>query len=173
MTFLLSALFIFLARVIDMSLGTLRILMLMRGRSLNASLIGFFESLLYIAALGEVIKRLDNPLNMVFFAGGFAAGNFVGSFIEERIALGYVNVQVISVEAHETLQTTLREAGFGVTSLDCCGKDGMHHILYILLRRRDLDRLIKLINAEDPRAFVSIFDARKILGGFFPPRKSK
>lgn len=173
MPFVLSGLFIFLARVADMSLGTLRILMLMRGRSLHASLIGFIESLLYITALGEVIKRLDNPLNLVFFAAGFAAGNFVGSFIEERIALGYVNVQIISVESYNTLQTTLRNAGFGVTSVECCGKDGVHHILYVLLRRRDLTRLMKLISSEDQKAFVSIIDARKILGGFFPPSKSK
>lgn len=171
--FLVSGLFIFLARVADMTLATLRILLLMRGRSLYASLIGFVESLLYIIALSEVIKRLDNPFHLVFFAAGFATGNYVGSFIEERIALGFVTAQIVSLDCYETLQKTLRNAGFGVTSVEGCGKDGIHHILYVLLKRRDLPRLMRLISCEDEKAFVSIVDTRKILGGFFPSRKSK
>ncbi|RJX29469.1 MAG: DUF2179 domain-containing protein [Dethiobacter sp.] len=173
MPFVLSGLFIFLARVADMSMATFRILMLMRGRSLTASLIGFVESLLYIVALGEVLKRLDNPLNMVFFAAGFGVGNYVGSRIEERIALGYVNAQIISIECYDTLQTRLREAGFGVTTVEGCGKDGVHQILHVLLKRRDLPKLMRMISSEDQKAFVSIIDTRQIIGGFFPARKSK
>ena len=173
MPFVLSGLFIFIARVADMSMATLRILMLMRGRSVIASLIGFMESLLYIVALGEVLKHLDSPFNMVFFAAGFAVGNFVGSRIEERIALGYVNAQIISVGSYDTLQTALRDAGFGVTSVEGHGKDGIHHILHVLLKRRDLHKMMKMVSSEDQKAFVSIFDTRQIFGGFFPAHKSK
>jgi len=173
MPLVLGGLFIFFARVADMSMATFRILLLMRGRSLAASLIGFIESGLYIIALSEVIKRLDHPLNMVFFAAGFAVGNYVGSFIEERIAVGYVNVQIISMEYYEKLQNRLREEGFGVTSVEGCGKDGLHQILHVLLKRRDLPKLMKMINTEDKKAFVSVIDTRKIMGGFFPKRKAK
>ena len=173
MAFMLSGLFIFLARVADMSMATFRILMLMRGRSVIASLIGFMESLLYILALGQVLKHLDSPINMVIFSAGFSVGNFFGSRIEESIALGYVNAQIISVSCHDTLQETLREAGFGVTTVEGHGKDGVHHILHIMLKRRDLHKMMQMVGARDQKAFVSIFDTRQIFGGFFPAHKSK
>jgi uncharacterized protein YebE (UPF0316 family) len=168
-----SGLLIFLARVLDMSLATFRILMLMRGRSLLASTIGFLESGIYLLALSQVMQNLDSPLNMILFAAGFAVGNYVGSNIEERIALGYVNVQVISVDRYETLQAQLREEGFGVTSVEGSGKDGLHYILYILSKRRDLPKLMEMINNEDQKAFIFAVDTRKNLGGFFPMHKSK
>lgn len=168
-----SGLFIFLARVTDMSLSTFRILMLMRGRSLLASLIGFLESGIYILALSQVMQHLDHSINMVFFAAGFAVGNYVGSSIEERIALGYVNLQVISVDCHDTLQSRLRDEGFGVTVVKGSGKDGMHYILYVLCKRRDLPKLMKLINNTDEEAFTCVVDTRKILGGFFSQPKAK
>ena len=150
MAFMLSGLFIFLARVADMSMATFRILMLMRGRSVIASLIGFMESLLYILALGQVLKHLDSPINMVIFAAGFAVGNFVGSRIEESIALGYVNAQIISVSCHDTLQETLRE-GFGVTTVEGHGKDGVHHILHIMLKDA-IYKMMQMVGARDQKA---------------------
>lgn len=171
MSFVFSGLFIFFARVADMSLATFRILMLMRGRSLTASLIGFVESLLYIGALSTVLKRLDNPFHMVFFAGGFAVGSYVGSRIEERIALGYVDAQIISVDCYESLQTKLRDEGFGVTCVEGRGKDGVHQILHVLLKRRDLPKMMRIVSDEGQKAFISVIDTRKIIGGFFPKRK--
>lgn len=168
-----SSIFIFLARVIDMSLATFRILMLMRGRSLLASLIGFLESGIYILALSQVMQHLESPFNMVLFAAGFAVGNYVGSSIEERIALGYVNLQVISLDCYETLQSQLREEGFGVTAVEGSGKDGRHYILYVLSKRRDLSKLMKMINRTDEKAFTCIVETRKIFGGFFPHSKAK
>ncbi|MGI5823659.1 MAG: DUF2179 domain-containing protein [Dethiobacteria bacterium] len=168
-----SGLLIFLARVTDMSLATLRILMLVRGRSLLASTIGFLESIIYLLALSQVVQNMNSPLNIVLFAAGFAVGNYVGSRIEERIALGYVNVQVISVDRHESLQAQLRDEGFGVTSVECSGKDGLHNILYILAKRRDLPKLMTRVNQEDQKAFIFAVDTCKNLGGFFPIHKAK
>ncbi len=156
-----------------MSLATFRILMITRGRSFLAAMIGFFEAALYITALSQVVNRLDNPLNLFIYAAGFAVGTYTGSVIEDRIALGHVNVQIISVEFHDRLQDILRENGFGVTTVEGCGKDGKHNILYVLLKRRDLPRLMRLIDSEDKRAFISVMDTRKIIGGFFPRRKAK
>lgn len=164
---------IFLARVVDVSLATMRILFLMRGRSVIAALVGFVEAGLFIFALGEVVKRLDEPINMVFFAAGFAAGNYVGSLVEEYIAIGYVNVQVISLHCYEGMETRLREAGYGVTAVEGCGRDGTHQILYILTKRKQLPRLTEIIQQEDEKAFVTIMDARKIIGGYFSRKKSK
>lgn len=164
---------IFIARIVDVSLATLRILFLMRGRGINAALVGFVEAGVFILALSEVVKRLDEPVNMVFFAAGFAAGNYVGSLIEEYIAVGFVNVQVISLQCCDGMETRLRQAGFGVTSVEGCGRDGTHPILYILIKRRELPRLIEIIQQEDQQAFVSIMDTRRIVGGYFNRKKSK
>ncbi|HHU76353.1 MAG TPA: DUF2179 domain-containing protein [Firmicutes bacterium] len=156
-----------------MSLATLRILMVFRGRAILAALIGFVEASCYITALSQVVKHVDNPINLLFYAGGFATGTYIGGMIENFIALGYVNVQIISVEFEGQLQELLRENGFGVTEVEGSGKDGTHNILYVLLKRRDLPRLMKLIEGEDKKAFISVMDTRKIVGGFFPRRKAK
>ena len=103
-----------------MSLATLRILMVFRGRNIIAALIGFAEASLYITALSQVVRHVDNPINLLFYAAGFAAGTYTGGIIEDFIALGYVNVQIISVEFHSQLQDLLRENGFGVTKVEGC-----------------------------------------------------
>jgi uncharacterized protein YebE (UPF0316 family) len=95
----------------------------------------------------------------------------VGSRIEERIALGYVDAQIISVDCYESLQTKLREEGFGVTCVEGRGKDGVHQILHVLLKRRDLPRMMRMVSEEDEKAFISVIDTRKIIGGYFPKRK--
>lgn len=92
MPMILTALFILLARVIDVSLGTIRILLLMQGSRLYAAIIGFFEFLIYIFILGTVVQHLDNPLNLITYSLGFALGNFIGSLFEEKIAIGHVTV---------------------------------------------------------------------------------
>ncbi|MDW7650913.1 MAG: DUF2179 domain-containing protein [Bacillota bacterium] len=165
--------FIFFARVSDVSLSTLRILMLMRGRSVSAALIGFFEVIIYILALARVIDSLDDPVRLVVYALGFAAGNFVGSNIEERLAMGFATAQVISLNKSEEMAEMAREQGFGVTVLEGCGREGTHRILHILLRRKDLPCFLALVRKTDSQAFVSVMDTRKILGGYFTKIKAK
>lgn len=170
---ILGLLFIFLARVLDMGLATIRILMLMRGKSLNAAFIGFFESAIYILALREVILNLDSPVRIGVYAMGFAAGNYVGSMVEERMAVGFATVQVISLTCTDTLVEELRKEGFGVTVIEGCGKEGLHEILSVLVRRKDLSRLMNIVNKMDANAFVSVMDTKKIVGGFFARKKDK
>ncbi len=173
MELIFSYLFIFFARVTDVSLSTLRILMIMRGRSLVAAVIGFFEVSIYILALGQVIGNLNNPLKVVAYALGFATGNLIGSRLEERLALGVATAQVISLEKSEVMAQMLREQGFGVTVLEGCGKHGTHHILHILLKRKDLPCFMDTVRAVDNQAFVSVMDTRKIFGGYFAKIKAK
>ncbi len=170
---MLSYLFIFFARVVDMALATLRILMIMRGKSIQAALVGFFESAVYILALRQVIQALDNPFRIFVYALGFAAGNYVGSIVEERMAVGYATVQVISLSCTETMVDELRKNDFGVTVIEGCGREGVHQILHVLIKRKELDRLMRLVREQDPQAFVSVMDTRKIIGGYFTRKKSK
>lgn len=160
-------LFIFFARVIDVSLATLRTLMIVRGRRLQAACIGFFEVSVYIVALNKVVKNLDNPLNLLMYALGFATGNFVGSFVEEKIAMGNISAQVIPKNKCSELLETLRSQGFGVTVIEGLGLKGPRKILNISLKRRDLPRLLDCIEKIDPEAFVTVTDARATRGGYF------
>lgn len=169
----LSYLLIFFSRVIDVGLGTIRIIYLTRGQSMLAAAIGFVEMLIYITVLSTVIGNLDHPLNIVIYALGFAAGNFVGSKIEEKIAVGFVNVQVITMQVCNGIEETLRGMGFGVTSVEGTGKEGPHRILYVMMKRRDLQWFLKDVRQLDKNAFISIMDTRRILGGYFNRAKAK
>lgn len=169
----LTYLFVFFSRVFDVSLGTLRIIYLTRGQGKLAAMIGFVEVIIYIIALGMVISNLDHPLNIIIYGLGFAAGNYVGSMIEEKIAVGFANVQVITMQNCVDMEESLREMGYGVTSMDCYGKEGPHRILHVLLRRKALKAFLRKIREMEPHAFISIVDTRKIMGGYFTRMKSK
>lgn len=168
-------LFIFLARVIDMSLDVVRILMLMRDRRLLAALIGFAEVTVFIIALNEVIKGgLDDPGKVIAYAGGFATGNYLGSMIESRLALGFLSLQIFPADCFtQATITRLREEGFGVTTVRGQGRDGDRTILFVLLKRKDLKKVTNLMDEVCPGTFFNVSDARGIYGGVFPMRKSK
>lgn len=157
--------FIFCARVIDMSLSTMRTLMIMRGKRFQAAIIGFFEVIVYIVALNKVVGGLDNPTNLLAYALGFATGNYVGISIEEKLAIGLIMVQIISSDS--SLSETLRAKGFGVTTLEGLGKDGPRYVLMVSLPRKALNQLMELIDKVDETAFIMVLDTRSIRGGYF------
>ncbi|PKM86094.1 MAG: hypothetical protein CVU87_13155 [Firmicutes bacterium HGW-Firmicutes-12] len=165
-------LFIFFARIADVSLSTVRTLMIVRGKRFYAAIIGFFEVLIYIWALGKIFSNLDNPLNIFIYALGFAAGNIVGSFIEEKLAVGILTVQVITLKSPLELTEKLRCCGYGVTVVEGMGREGVRYILQIILKRKYIPELRKEIDQWDKDAFWTIFDARQTKGGIFS-RKAK
>ncbi|QNO13686.1 DUF2179 domain-containing protein [Alkalicella caledoniensis] len=165
--------FIFVARVIDVSMATVRMLLIVKGRRLQAAVIGFFEVIVYIVALGRVVNSLDNPVNLLVYAFGFAAGNYVGIFLEEKLALGYIAVQVIPSENDIEIIEILRENGYGVTVVEGVGKNGIKNILNVYSQRKDLDKILTLVGERDPKAFTAIMDAKKTLGGYYRQQKGK
>lgn len=169
----MNVLLIFIARVSDVTLSTVRILMIMRGRALAAAVIGFFEVSIYVLALSRVIGDLDKPVLLVTYALGFATGNYVGSNVEERLALGFATAQVISLDKADEIAELLREQGFGVTILEGCGREGTHQMLHVLLKRKDIPCLLTIVRKNDNQAFVTVMDTRKILGGYFSKIKAK
>ncbi len=160
---------IFAARIGDVSLGTIRMVLVIANHRYLAALLGFFEVCIWALAVGGVIKFLDNPVALVSYAGGFAAGTLVGMIIEDRIALGYRVVQVISPNSDDCLSTRLREKGYRVTRLEGSGRDGPVEIAYTVIRRRKLRELIDLVNTTAPDAFVTIERADRPSGGAFAP----
>lgn len=174
MELVLGYLFIFLARVIDMTLGTLRFLLMVRGRRIEASLLGFVEIYVYILALSRVVGSLDNPLNLLFYAAGFAAGTYVGGVVEEGIGLGFLTVEIVCKGCSpQDMAEMLRTEGFGVTVLQGEGREGPIKVLFISLRRKAYRRLMALLDEKDPEAFVTVLDARKAQGGILSYRKGK
>lgn len=162
---LLGGLLIFCAKVIDVSIGSMRLIVLNRGRKYLAGVLGFVESIVYIVALGFVMARMDNPLNIIMYGLGFAAGNIAGSYIEEHMAMGVITVQVISLSKAHEICGHLRDMGYGVTSWEAEGKEGIHSVLSITLARKEMPRLMKIINDWDADAFVTVLDARNTRGG--------
>lgn len=165
--------FIFFARVVDVTLGTLRVLLVVRGKKFWAASIGFFEVIIYVLALKFVVDSLSDPISLIFYAFGFAGGNVVGSFVEEKMAMGILTVEVITLERPEELTAALREEGFGVTVLEGMGRQGIRHVLHIILSRKDLTKLMGIIDNWDDHAFVTVLDARTTRGGFFLRKKAK
>ncbi|NLC76420.1 MAG: DUF2179 domain-containing protein [Clostridia bacterium] len=162
---LLGYFFIFAARVADVSCATLRMLLLVRGKRFLAAGIGFLEATLFVIILSFVVERITDPVSVVVYGLGFATGNIVGSLLEERLAIGYTTVQVITLAKPLELAETLREADFGVTIVEGQGREGMHPMLHIILRRRRLNELMTIIDKWDDKAFITVLETRATLGG--------
>ncbi|HOB35547.1 MAG: DUF2179 domain-containing protein [Firmicutes bacterium] len=169
----LTGMLIFFARVTDVSLGTMRMLMLVKGRRLQAAAFGFFEAMIYVVALSRVVTQLNRWEYVLVYALGFASGNFLGVFLEERMALGYAGVEIIVRSESDALVQKLREEGFGVTVGEGWGKEGPKDILTVILPRRQMPKLMELVRSHDNKAFTIVMDARKTLGGFYRRQKSK
>lgn len=162
-----SALLIFALRVGDMSLDTLRVLFVMRGRKANAWIFGFFQAIIFVVAITSVLNNLDNPLNLIGYAAGFATGNVIGILIEERLAIGYTHLRVISPRLGDALAKTLREQGYAVTEISGRGKDGTVNVLSVSVLRKNVDKINKLIQEIDPGAFITSEEVRAIRRGFW------
>jgi uncharacterized protein YebE (UPF0316 family) len=163
----LGAGLIFLLRVMDMSLDTLRVLVVMRGRKGIAWVLGFFQALIFVLAISSVLKNLDNPLNIIGYAAGFATGNVVGMWIEERLAIGHVHLNVVSSRLGAAIAERMRAEGFAVTEIPARGKDGMVTLLNISVLRKNVAQVHQLVNQVDPSAFVTAEDVRPVRRGFW------
>jgi uncharacterized protein YebE (UPF0316 family) len=168
MTAALGALLIFCLRILDVSVGTLRVMYMVRGDRKKAVPLAFFESLVWVFAISRIMKEIDNTTNMIAFAAGFAAGTMVGMTLERWIASGFVLMRVISDVGKEKLAAEVRAAGFGVTVVSGHGREGEQEILFIVALRRRAQELLNLIRRVDEGAFVTIDPVQKAMGGYLP-----
>jgi uncharacterized protein YebE (UPF0316 family) len=163
---------VFLLRATDVSMATIRMLMIMRGHRYLAPLIGFIEILLWVTAIGIVVQHLQSLPHVVGYAAGFATGNFLGLLIEERLALGTATIRTVVRQGGARLAEELREAGFGVTETLGRGRDGTVEVLYSVLPRRRVDRCLAVIDERAPESFVVVDEPRTVRRGWlFPARK--
>lgn len=155
-------LFIFVARILDVSLGTLRIMFVSKGMRGKATILGFVEVLIWIVIVAQIFQNLDNWLNYVAFAGGFATGTFVGMYIEERMKMGVQIFRIIVGEGNEQLAEKLQEAEFRVTEIDGTGKYGPVKILFTIAKRKRWHDLAEIVNQYAPDAFYSVEDVKHV-----------
>lgn len=167
LTALATALVIFLLRVADMTLDTMRLLFVVRGRKELAWILGFFQAAIFVVAISSVLSRMGNPLNLIGYSAGFATGNVFGMMIEERLAIGFVRVSIISSTRGRAVADELRSHGYAVTEIAAHGKDGTVNLLNSSVRRKDVDRVETIVLECDPTAFVTAEDVRPIRRGFW------
>lgn len=168
-----GAILIFFLRIFDVSLATIRLLMAVRGRKGIAASLGFVEILIWVVAVGTVVRNLASPLHVVSYAAGFAAGTYVGMTIEDVLALGLAVVRITVTRGGAQLAQALRELGFGVTETAGRGREGAVEILSTAVRRRELRRLYEEIERWDPEAFVTVEEPRAIHRGWLLGRRRK
>jgi uncharacterized protein YebE (UPF0316 family) len=154
----LSAGLIFILRVSDMTLDTLRVLFVMRGKKRIAWILGFFQSAIFVLAIGKVLTQVNNPLNILGYAAGFATGN---------VAIGHININVISPHRGSAIVTHLRQSGYAVTELSGRGKDGMVSLINCSVLRKQVETVRQLVNEIDSDAFITAEDVRPLRHGFW------
>ncbi len=153
-------LLIFFSRIVDVTFGTLRIIFISRGLSLLAAGVGFFEVLVWLLAITQVMQNLTSWITYLAYAFGFSAGNFVGITIEKRLAIGNLIVRIITRREADALVRFLWHSGYGVTSIDAHGETGPVKVIFTIVKRRKLPEIIAIIKRFNPNAFYTIEDVR-------------
>ena len=165
--FVLELLFIFFARIIDVSMGTIRMIFIIRGDKWPAAAIGFFEIMIFTVALGLVIGNLDNPVKLLVFCLGFSLGVVVGSMIEEKLAMGFRGIQVTVDQQYSHIAEELREEGFPVTCWQATGRAGPKIVMNIIVKRNMAKQVADKIYEKDDCAFVVLLEPKQFRGGYF------
>ena len=159
---------VFLARVTDVTLGTLRIIFISRGKRNLAPLLGFVEVFIWITIVSQIVSHAHNILAYLAYAAGFATGAFVGMYIENRLAIGTQVILAIIQDDAPLLVDHLHAAGYGVTCVDGAGANGPVKLIYTIFPRRCQQDVLSIIHQTHPRAFLSIQDIRSTQEGIFP-----
>lgn len=169
----LIPLLICLARITDVSIGTVKIIFVIKGYRYVALFLAFVEIIVWLIAIGQVVKNLDNIPNVIGYALGFSLGNFIGMVIENKIALGNVIIRIITKNVDLDLISQLRKTQYGLTVLQAEGSTGPVNIIFMVIKRSDLSNIVSVIKEHNSNAFYSIEDVRYVAEGIFPKEKSK
>ncbi len=161
-----NALLIFCLRLTDVSLGTVRTIMVTRGMRKVAALMGFVEVTIWVVAITRVLGNMDNVISILAYSGGFACGTLLGMGIEERLALGHVRVRIISMEKGQEVAQNIRDAGYGATLVRAEGQSGPVYMVDVVVARKQIPEINQLVNQVDATAFMTVEDARRVLRGY-------
>lgn len=166
--FVILPLFIVLARVTDVGLGTMRIILISKGYRKIAPLLGFFESFIWVLAVSQIMKNLDNFYYFVMYALGFAIGTYVGMFLESKLSLGQVIVRIITKYDASELVANLVSDNYNLTVTDADGQFGKVKIIFMVMKRQYLNEAIEIIKSYNPHAFYTVEDVKFVRDGSLP-----
>jgi uncharacterized protein YebE (UPF0316 family) len=171
-TWIILPALIFIARICDVSLGTIRVIFVSRGYRYLAPILGFFEISIWLLAISQIMRDLNDPAIYLAYAAGFAAGTFVGITLEEKLSLGTVLVRVVTGRDSRNLIDALAGADYGITTHAAEGAQGPVTIVFTVVSRQDLPRVVGIIKEFNPHAFYSVEDVRHANEGVFPAREA-
>ena len=172
MTLFLLCLKIFIARLIDVSLGTFRTIITIKGKDLFAALIGLVEVTVWFLVVKEALNTTNNSYFIVIsYALGFSIGTYIGGKISRLFIKSNLEVQVVLSKKDDNIVNKIRESGYGVTIVEVNGVENNKYMLYIQIKDKSLDRLKKLINSLDKNAFIVINETKYVENGYFTPLK--
>jgi len=167
-------LIVFFARFVDVTLGTLRIIFLSRGRKLLAPALGFLEVFIWITVVSQIVGSTNNNYIAYFaYAAGFAVGNYAGMLIEEKLAIGTLVIRIILSKKKNSLVDRLHEEGYGVTYADAHGGSGPVILVYTIVMRKEFEQVVSIIEETAPKAFYTVEELRSVREGIFPVRSQK
>ncbi len=160
--------FIFLAKVIEVSIGTMRIVLITRGERLLGACLGLFEVLIWVMLVSTVLRDItSDPIKVVVYAIGFSVGNYMGSMLEQKIGIGNIRIEVIVMDDHgDELVKAIRDKGFAVTVIDGKGMHSDRQVLIINIRRKDHLEVVKMIRGFQENVVITVNDIRPVYGGF-------
>jgi len=165
--FFLGLLSIFLLRVVDLSLGTIRLMMVVRGRKLLAWVSGFLKSLIFILVVRVILTDIGDWSRIIAYAAGFTTGVVVGMWLESRLALGYTRLRIISTRLGSNIAESLREQGYGLTEIPATGKDGTVTLINCNVLRRRAGRVVDIVMDIDAEAFITAESVLSVQRGFW------
>jgi len=171
-SFVILPIMIFCARICDVTMGTIRVIFISKGIRYLAPIIGFFEVIIWLLAIGQVMNNLTNVVSYIAYGAGFASGTYIGMVIEEKISLGLTSVRIITREDPADLMNYLRTHDYGVTSIDGEGVTGKVKMVFTIIKRQDLPHVISIIKQFNPTAFYSVEEVKSVAEGVFPERRS-
>ena len=166
-------LLIALARVLDVTVGTIRVIFVSRGLKYYAPLLGFFEVIIWLLAIGQIMQSLGNFMSYIGYGVGFAMGNYIGIILVEKMSLGTVIVRIIPKMDTTNLVNHLRESNFGVTTIPAEGKAGPVQIVNSIVKKKDLKDALEIINKHNPQAFYTVEEVQKVNEGYFRHKQQK
>ncbi len=172
-TWVILPILIMLSRITDQTLGSMRLIFLSKGEKIIAPILGFFEVIIWLVAVAQIMKQLDNVMCYIAYGTGFALGNYIGIAIEEKLSIGNVIVRIIPKKATFALVEELRKHDFGVTTMQAEGKNGEVQIVFTIIRRKQINEVVSIINRYNPNAFYSIEDVRAVKEGIIRKQNSK
>ncbi len=159
LTVIAGAVLIMLMRICDVTFGTFRTILVVQGKKYYAALAGFVEVLIWIFAMRYIVEHMDQTINLIGYALGFAIGNIMGISLEQKVALGFSQINIVSLHHTDKIADKLREMKFGVTIIPAEGSAGGVSILLVIVKRKHQRKVMEIAESIDKHSFITIQQA--------------